>query len=163
MRTTFVIKRVFEKRLPAPYSNCLINVTGSEKLDALNKPYHQSECLDYCPYYLIAEQCQRLSKFLDFSWLFFSKYYVFHESFLSNIKGDCEEAVYEQAKANYRVMVFSTQKSKFYTKNIKNKKVWFSTQSNIIYFKKKSSMINKFTHQIKTVFSSKFNTSFTYY
>jgi len=30
-----------------------------------------------------------------------------------------------------------TQKSKFYTKNIKNKKAWFSTQSNIIYFKKK--------------------------
>ena len=30
-----------------------------------------------------------------------------------------------------------TKKSKFYTKNIKNKKAWFSTQSNIIYFKKK--------------------------
>jgi hypothetical protein len=30
-----------------------------------------------------------------------------------------------------------TQKSKFYTKNIKNKKACFSTQSNIIYFKQK--------------------------
>jgi hypothetical protein len=30
-----------------------------------------------------------------------------------------------------------TKKSKFYTKNIKNKKAWFSTQSNIIYLKKK--------------------------
>jgi hypothetical protein len=35
------------------------------------------------------------------------------------------------------VMVFSTQKSKFYTKNIENKKARFSTQSYIIYFKKK--------------------------
>jgi len=49
-----------------------------------------------------------------------------------------------------------------YTKNIKNKKAWFSTQSNIIYFKKKGSMINKFTHKIKTVYL-KFNAQFTYY
>jgi hypothetical protein len=60
--------------------------------------------------------------------------------------------------------IFSSahKKSKFYTKNIKNEIAWFSTQSDIIYLKK-SSIINKFTHKIKTVFSSKFNTQFTYY
>jgi len=36
-------------------------------------------------------------------------------------------------------MVFSTQKSKFLHKKYNKIKAWFSTQSNIFYFEKKSS------------------------
>ncbi len=53
------------------------------------------------------------------------------------------------------------EKNNSYTKNLK-KKAWFVTQS-IIFFFEKSSMINKLTHKIKTVFFSKFHTQFTKY
>ena len=49
-----------------------------------------------------------------------------------------------------------------HTKNVKIKKLG-SAHKVILFISKKSSMINKFTHKIKTVFSSKFNTQFTYY
>ena len=74
LQTTFVIKRTFEKRPPAPYSNCLANVTGSVKLERLNKVYYQSECISYCRYYLIAEKCNMLEQFLEFSDFYYSSF-----------------------------------------------------------------------------------------
>lgn len=100
LRTTFVIKRIFESRLPAPYSDCRINVTGSKKLDELNKVYYKSLCLIYCRYYLIAENCNLLDKFLDISHLFYTDI-DFNKPFNSTIKDTCDPLLYDEAHAEY--------------------------------------------------------------
>ena len=90
MRTTFVVKRLFEQRLPKPYSDCQTNVTGSKKLDVLEKPYYHSECLKvYCLYHLIAQKCNLLDEFLEFSYLFYdNRYGLFMPAFNSTIKNN---------------------------------------------------------------------------
>jgi len=52
----------------------LANVTGSVKLERLNKVYYQSECISYCRYYLIAEKCNMLEQFLEFSDFYYSSF-----------------------------------------------------------------------------------------
>ncbi len=100
MRTTFVIKRIFEQRLPSPYNNCQMNVTGSEKLDALKKPYYQSECLVYCKFYLIAEKCQLLDKFLEFSYLYYISY-EFEYLFNLTVINSCQLLLINKTENNY--------------------------------------------------------------
>lgn len=102
MRTTFVIKRIFESRLPAPYSDCRVNATGSDKIDKLNKPYHQSECLIYCSYYLIAGNCNLLDKFLDFSYLYYNPYTKkFTNNFNTSISTKCNPSLVNEAVYNF--------------------------------------------------------------
>ena len=84
MRTTFLVRRAFEMRLPSPHSDCRTNVTGSEMIDGLKRQYFQAECLDYCPFYLIAARCDRLDEFLEFSHLFYTGNYDLFRSEMCN-------------------------------------------------------------------------------
>lgn len=102
LKTTFVIKRIFESRLPAPYSDCRINVTGSKKLDEMNRVYYQSECLEYCKYHLIAEKCNLLDKFLEFSYLYYSYFDdKFDTHFKSTVEDKCDRSVYNKTVNHY--------------------------------------------------------------
>ncbi len=98
MSTTFVIKRIFESRLPAPYSNCLINVTGSKMLDQLKRPYYQAVCLDYCQFYLIAQNCQLLDKFLAFSYIYHvDRNNKFEPAFNAQVRDVCNASAIDEA------------------------------------------------------------------
>lgn len=101
MRTTFVIKRIFEKRLGDPYSDCRINVTGSHKLDELSKEYYQSECIDYCEYYLKAMTCHMLDIFLEFSYLYHESISSFNDQFNSKILANCNKSLIDDAINDY--------------------------------------------------------------
>ena len=102
MRTTLAIKRIFENRLPAPYSDCQMNATGSKKIDELNKPYYRSECLYYCYYYLIAKNCNLLVKFHEFSYLYYIDIYnKFEPYFNLSIRNNCDMSLMNETKYNY--------------------------------------------------------------
>lgn len=102
LKTTFVIRRVFESRLPAPYSNCRMNETGTKKMDELNRVYYQSVCFYYCQYYLIAENCNMLDKFLEFSYLYYTNHTSdFYNSFYSTIRKVCNRTLYNEAIRDY--------------------------------------------------------------
>jgi len=103
IRTSLVMKRIFEKRLPKPYSDCQINVTGSKKLDVLEKPYYHSECFKvYCLYHLIAQNCNLLDEFLGFSYLFYvNRSGLFMPAFNSTIKNNCEPSLHAEAVQNF--------------------------------------------------------------
>lgn len=105
MRTTFAIKRIFESRLPAPYSDCRINVTGSEKIDELELPYDQTECLYYCELYLVAENCNLLDEFLEFSYLFYDfsdvNSFSLFDNNLSSIYDKCDPSLIYETEDNY--------------------------------------------------------------
>jgi len=59
-------------------------------------------------------------------------------------------------------MVFVTQKKKISYQKF-NKKKLGSSHKVTLFISKKSGMINKFIHKIKTVFFLKFHTQFTFY
>ncbi len=94
MRTTFVIKRIFEQRLPAPYSNCQTNVTGSKMLDDLKKTYYQSECLVYCQYYFVAKGCGVLDEFLEMAHTFYTNKTFFQDFFWSSTYLKCDPKIF---------------------------------------------------------------------
>lgn len=96
MRTTLIVRRVFEERLPAPYSNCKTN--GKDTV----YEYHQSQCFDYCKFYLIAENCILLEKLKSFSDSFYSNFTKFNETFYSSIIDNCTPALVSQVQASFK-------------------------------------------------------------
>ena len=106
MRTTFVIKRVFEHRLPAPYSDCRTNETfysKSKNETRLEKAYYQSECHRFCLYQLIAEKCNMSHEFSKFSVYF---YYKLHSDFVptfnKTIRKACDPSKVKEAENEYK-------------------------------------------------------------
>ena len=104
MQTRFVIKRVFERRLAAPYSECRTTTTGTAKIDQLNKDYYQSECFLFCVYYLIAENCSLLEELNQFSFLFYVDIDKFTGSFDKNVVKKCPGLNFSEAIGHYKRM-----------------------------------------------------------
>lgn len=68
METDIVIKRVYESKLPYPYSNCksAYYFNSFSSIDIINKtvqPYHQSDCFYLCRKRKIANACGFLDEF----------------------------------------------------------------------------------------------------
>ncbi len=85
MRTNLAIRRVFEKHLSSPFSNCRRHVVLSDKNSRRQVEYRQGECFIFCRYQKYMENCGESVAFDLNSDFFYTDAIKFREFFLMMI------------------------------------------------------------------------------
>ena len=93
LETSLILNRIYEKKLPAPYSDCQKDYSFESKPnDIVNSspyPYFQSECYLLCHYKKELEICGYSKEFNENMSYYFTNVLYFYENFYDPLINNC--------------------------------------------------------------------------
>ena len=95
LETDLVISRVFESKLPYPYSNCQTdhffeNIGPNDRIKSSTFPYHQSDCFYLCQERAKAVACNYSKEFDEISQYHFTNLPLYSDT-INRLENECNE------------------------------------------------------------------------